>query len=46
MIDTEDLDLASAEQMLTASLRGWHMAAIIWVRKLAASSADLRTLRL
>ncbi|MGY1870289.1 MULTISPECIES: PucR family transcriptional regulator [Nocardia] len=41
VLDTEDLDLASAEQMLTASLRGWHMAAIIWVRKPAASSADL-----
>lgn len=30
VLDTEGLDLASAEKMLEASLRGWHLAAIIW----------------
>jgi DNA-binding PucR family transcriptional regulator len=30
VLDTEGLDLASAEKMLSTSLRGWHLAAIIW----------------
>ncbi len=41
VLDTEDLDLASAEQMLATSLRGWHMAAIVWVREPVGSSIDL-----
>ncbi|WP_194820487.1 CdaR family transcriptional regulator [Nocardia sp. XZ_19_385] len=40
VLDTEDLDLASAEQMLATSLRGWHMAAVIWIAKPVAGSAD------
>ncbi|UUU24017.1 helix-turn-helix domain-containing protein [Streptomyces sp. DSM 40750] len=32
VLDTEGLDLASAEKMLSTSLRGWHLAAIIWTR--------------
>ncbi|WP_128377165.1 helix-turn-helix domain-containing protein [Streptomyces cavernae] len=32
VLDTEGLDLASAEHMLSMSLRGWHLAAIIWTR--------------
>ncbi|MEV6325026.1 helix-turn-helix domain-containing protein [Nocardia sp. NPDC051787] len=31
VLDTEELDLASAEQMLATPLRGWHLAIIIWV---------------
>jgi hypothetical protein len=31
VLDTEALDLASAEQMLATSLRGWHLAAICWL---------------
>ncbi|RMI28811.1 helix-turn-helix domain-containing protein [Nocardia stercoris] len=30
VLDAEDLDLASAEQMLSASLRGWHQFAVLW----------------
>ncbi|MEV5954744.1 helix-turn-helix domain-containing protein [Streptomyces sp. NPDC051987] len=30
VLDTEGLDLVSAEKMLSTSLRGWHLAAIIW----------------
>ncbi|KUO09305.1 helix-turn-helix domain-containing protein [Streptomyces sp. DSM 15324] len=30
VLDTEGLDLASAEKMLSTSLRGWHLAAVIW----------------
>ncbi|TPQ16849.1 helix-turn-helix domain-containing protein [Streptomyces sporangiiformans] len=30
VLDAEGLDLASAETMLSTSLRGWHLAAIIW----------------
>ncbi|MGV9675555.1 PucR family transcriptional regulator [Nocardia sp. NPDC003482] len=30
VLETEDLDLASAEQMLSASLRGWHQFAVLW----------------
>ncbi|TVT35717.1 LysR family transcriptional regulator [Amycolatopsis rhizosphaerae] len=30
VLDTEGLDLASAEQMLGTSLRGWHLAAVVW----------------
>ncbi|MFR9749514.1 PucR family transcriptional regulator [Nocardia sp. 004] len=41
VLDTEDLDLASAEQMLAASLRGWHIAAVIWLGKPVASSTAL-----
>lgn len=40
VLDTENLDLASAEQMLAASLRGWHVAAIVWVREPVTSSID------
>ncbi|WP_406430259.1 helix-turn-helix domain-containing protein [Streptomyces sp. NBC_00631] len=29
VLDTDGLDLASAEKMLSTSLRGWHLAAII-----------------
>ncbi|WP_416985770.1 helix-turn-helix domain-containing protein [Streptomyces sp. T028] len=32
VLDTDGLDLASAEKMLSTSLRGWHLAAIIWTR--------------
>lgn len=31
VLDTEALDLASAEEMLAMSLTGWHLAAIIWL---------------
>ncbi|WP_028475933.1 CdaR family transcriptional regulator [Nocardia sp. CNY236] len=41
VLDTEGLDLASAEQMLGASLRGWHIAAVIWSGT-PSSSALLR----
>lgn len=41
VLDTDDLDVASAEEMLSASLRGWHMAAVIWVREPGASSIEL-----
>ncbi|MBF6336701.1 helix-turn-helix domain-containing protein [Nocardia abscessus] len=41
VLDTDNLDLAAAEQMLAASLRGWHMAAIIWVGKPASATTDL-----
>ncbi|WP_433634882.1 PucR family transcriptional regulator [Nocardia sp. CA-120079] len=30
VLDTDELDLSSAEQMLATSLRGWHLAAAIW----------------
>ncbi|MCH5675083.1 helix-turn-helix domain-containing protein [Streptomyces gilvus] len=30
VLDTEGLDLASAEKTLSTSLRGWHLAAVIW----------------
>jgi hypothetical protein len=30
VLDTEGLDVASAEEMLAMSLRGWQLAAIIW----------------
>ncbi|MFJ9905830.1 helix-turn-helix domain-containing protein [Streptomyces sp. NPDC101152] len=44
VLDTEGLDLASAEQMLSTSLRGWHLAAIIWTRpgSSAPAGAELR----
>jgi DNA-binding PucR family transcriptional regulator len=32
VLDTDGLDLASAEKMLSTSLRGWHLAAIIWTQ--------------
>ncbi|MEU1959916.1 helix-turn-helix domain-containing protein [Nocardia sp. NPDC019304] len=41
VLDTDDLDVASAEEMLSASLRGWHMAAVVWVREPGASSIEL-----
>jgi Regulator of polyketide synthase expression len=31
VLDTEGLDVASAEEMLAISLRGWHVAAVAWV---------------
>jgi DNA-binding PucR family transcriptional regulator len=31
VLQTESLDLASAEQILNISLRGWHQAVIVWV---------------
>ncbi|MEU6655443.1 helix-turn-helix domain-containing protein [Streptomyces sp. NPDC046900] len=45
VLDTEGLDLASAEKMLSTSLRGWHLAAIIWTGPGPAAhvSAQLRT---
>ncbi|MDQ1045282.1 helix-turn-helix domain-containing protein [Streptomyces sp. V4I2] len=44
VLDTEGLDLASAEKMLSTSLRGWHLAAIIWTGPGSAGhvSAQLR----
>ncbi|MFF0544493.1 PucR family transcriptional regulator [Nocardia thailandica] len=30
VLDTEELDLASAEQMLSTSLRGWHQFVLLW----------------
>ncbi|MEV0333748.1 helix-turn-helix domain-containing protein [Nocardia sp. NPDC050717] len=30
VLDADDLDLASAEQMLSASLRGWHQFVLLW----------------
>ncbi|MCA2207894.1 PucR family transcriptional regulator [Nocardia rosealba] len=30
VLDAEELDLASAEQMLSASLRGWHQFVLLW----------------
>lgn len=30
VLDADDLDLASAEQMLSVSLRGWHQMAVLW----------------
>ncbi|KAF0846683.1 PucR family transcriptional regulator [Nocardia caishijiensis] len=30
VIDAEDLDVGSAEQMLSTSLRGWHQFAMLW----------------
>ncbi|MFI7498943.1 helix-turn-helix domain-containing protein [Streptomyces sp. NPDC049687] len=39
VLDTEGLDLASAEKMLSTSLRGWHLAAIIWTRPGSSASA-------
>ncbi|WP_039801617.1 PucR family transcriptional regulator [Nocardia araoensis] len=41
VLDTENLDVASAEEMLSASLRGWHMAAVVWVREPVAASIEL-----
>ncbi len=41
VLDTADLDLAAAEQMLAASLRGWHLAAIVWVGTPAPATTDL-----
>ncbi|MEW1734931.1 PucR family transcriptional regulator [Nocardia beijingensis] len=41
VLDTDNLDVASAEEMLSASLRGWHMAAVIWVREPGASAIEL-----
>lgn len=32
VLDTDGLDLASAEKMLSTSLRGWHLAAVIWTQ--------------
>ncbi|MBY8860104.1 helix-turn-helix domain-containing protein [Nocardia sp. CA2R105] len=32
VLDTDNLDLTDAEQMLGTSLRGWHLAAIVWIR--------------
>ncbi|WP_340379878.1 helix-turn-helix domain-containing protein [Streptomyces sp. SS7] len=43
VLDTEGLDLASAEKMLSTSLRGWHLAAIIWT---GPGPADLVLARL
>ncbi|HEY1968111.1 MAG TPA: helix-turn-helix domain-containing protein [Pseudonocardia sp.] len=31
VLSTDTLDLASAEEMLGVSLRGWHLAAVVWV---------------
>ncbi|MGW4593397.1 PucR family transcriptional regulator [Amycolatopsis thermoflava] len=31
VLETEGLDLTSAEEMLSISLRGWHLAAVIWM---------------
>ncbi|MBF6520190.1 helix-turn-helix domain-containing protein [Nocardia farcinica] len=41
VLDGEGLDLASAEQMLGTSLRGWHLAAIIWTPPGTAASDTL-----
>ncbi|MEU6189365.1 helix-turn-helix domain-containing protein [Nocardia sp. NPDC047038] len=41
VLDTENLDVASAEEMLSASLRGWHMAAVLWVPEPGAASIEL-----
>ncbi|MEV0685187.1 helix-turn-helix domain-containing protein [Nocardia sp. NPDC050378] len=30
VLDADDLDVGSAEQMLSASLRGWHQFAMLW----------------
>ncbi|WP_330348717.1 helix-turn-helix domain-containing protein [Streptomyces sp. NBC_00582] len=43
VLDTEGLDLASAEKMLSTSLRGWHLAAIVWA---GPGPADQVTARL
>ncbi|TQM32215.1 PucR family transcriptional regulator [Nocardia bhagyanarayanae] len=44
VLEGEELDLASAEQMLGTSLRGWHLAAVIWTPPGSAASYDvLRT---
>lgn len=32
VLETEGIDLAAAEEMLSMSLRGWHLAAIMWTR--------------
>lgn len=32
VLESEGLDLSSAEEMLSMSLRGWHLAAIIWTQ--------------
>ncbi|WNZ11693.1 helix-turn-helix domain-containing protein [Streptomyces sp. 11x1] len=44
VLDTEGLDLVSAEKMLSTSLRGWHLAAIIWAEPgtSAPAAAGLR----
>jgi DNA-binding PucR family transcriptional regulator len=44
VLDTEWLDLPAAEQMLSTSLRGWHLAAIIWSRPGSSgpATAELR----
>jgi DNA-binding PucR family transcriptional regulator len=44
VLDTEGLDLASAEKMLSTSLRGWHLAAIIWTQP-GAPDPDAAQLR-
>ncbi|WP_040799504.1 PucR family transcriptional regulator [Nocardia higoensis] len=41
VLDTENLDLASAEHMLATSLRGWHLAAIVSVRQAGVPASDL-----
>ncbi|SNY79573.1 DNA-binding transcriptional regulator, PucR family [Nocardia amikacinitolerans] len=41
VLEGEDLDLASAEQMLGTSLRGWHLAAVIWTPPGSSASYDL-----
>ncbi|WP_431958410.1 PucR family transcriptional regulator [Nocardia lijiangensis] len=41
VLEGEGLDLPSAEQMLGTSLRGWHLAAIIWTPPGSAASYDL-----
>ncbi|MFD7441220.1 helix-turn-helix domain-containing protein [Streptomyces sp. NPDC059909] len=44
VLDTDGLDLAAAEEMLSTSLRGWHLAAIIWTQPGSADpdAAQLR----
>ncbi|MEV0033213.1 helix-turn-helix domain-containing protein [Nocardia sp. NPDC050793] len=41
VLEGEGLDLPSAEQMLGTSLRGWHLAAIIWTPPGSPASDDL-----
>ncbi|MFF3571987.1 PucR family transcriptional regulator [Nocardia jiangxiensis] len=38
VLDTDNLDLTDAEQMLGTSLRGWHLAAIVWIRTPTAAT--------
>ncbi len=42
VLDTDNLDLASAEQMLGTSLRGWHLAAVLWTPPETLDAAALR----